>query len=199
MARIERETRGRTTDDRWERIAALTGVAVGVLFVTIILVAGEVPEAPAPGREVSAFFAEHRSTLSTVAFLEGLAAVAMLWFWGVLRSVLARAEGGQARLANVVLAAGAGVALLYLLSGAFWGTLAYHSVSPADPDTAALLYQLGAVTFQGRRLPLGGRSLRGRRGRRPGAGPAFLAGVGHRDLRGDRPDPPGHPRRDVWA
>jgi hypothetical protein len=140
--------------DPWERIAALSGLAVAVLFFGAIALLGDVPKAPAPGGEVASYFAEHRSALLTGLYLEGLAGVAMLWFYGVVRSALGRAEGGTSRLANVALVAGAAQAGLYILSSGFWGALAYASSRPADSVTAAVFYRLGAVAFQVGAFPL---------------------------------------------
>ncbi len=143
------------SNDRWERAAALSGVAVAVLFVVLIALAGNLPKAPSPGGEVSSYFAKHRSALLGAVYLEGLAAVAMIWFWGVVRSTLAKGEGGTGRLSNVVLAAGTGQAALYILNSAFWGMLAYASTRPADPTTAAVVYRLGSVAFQVGAFPFG--------------------------------------------
>jgi len=141
--------------DRWERIAALSGVVVAILFVAIIALAGELPKASASGSEVAAYVGEHRSALLLVAYLEGLAAVALLWFWGVARSALTVGEGGTGRLSNVVLVAGAAQALLYLLNSAFLGLLAYHATGTTDAGAAAMLYRLGFVAFQAGAFPLG--------------------------------------------
>src|SRR5262245_13317362 len=135
-------------NDRWERIAALSGVVVGVLFVAMIALAGELPKAPASGAEVASYFARHHAALLAVAYLEGVVIVAMIWFWGVARNMLARAEGDTARLSNVVLVAGAGQALLYTLNSAFMGLLAYHATRGIDQDTAATVYRLATVAFQ---------------------------------------------------
>lgn len=140
--------------DRMERIAALTGVAVAVLFFGAIALLGDVPKAPAPGGEVASYFAKHRSALLTGLYLEGLAGVAMLWFYGVVRSALGRVEGGTGRLANVALVAGATQAGLYIMSSGFWGALAYASSRPVEPVTAAVFYRLGAVAFQVGAFPL---------------------------------------------
>ncbi|TMK85045.1 MAG: hypothetical protein E6G44_08340 [Actinobacteria bacterium] len=121
----------------------------------IIALAGELPKAPAPGPDVAAYFSHHHSALLTIAYLEGLAGVLMIWFWGVLRSVVAKAEGGTGRLSAVVLVAGTGQALLYTLSGAFLGTLAYHAPRTIDSTSAALLYRMGSVAFQAGAFPLG--------------------------------------------
>jgi hypothetical protein len=134
--------------DRWERAAALAGVAVAVLFFGAAALLGDLPKASAPGREVASYFVHHRSALLTGLYLEGLAGVAMLWFFGVVRSALGRAEGGTERLANVALVAGAGQAGLYILSSGVWGALAYASIQSSDPATAAVFYRLGAVAFQ---------------------------------------------------
>jgi hypothetical protein len=139
--------------DRWERLAALTGVAVGVLFFGAIALVGDAPKANAPGGQVAGYFAEHRSSLLAGLYLEGLAAVAMMWFFGVVRSALGRAEGASGRLANVALVAGAVQAGLYILSSGFWGALAYMSNQTADAVTATAFYRLGAVAFQVGALP----------------------------------------------
>jgi hypothetical protein len=60
-----------------------------------LALSGEVPEGAGAGPRPSPdFFAEHRTTLLAAEYLVGLASVLMVWFWGTLRSALARAEGG---------------------------------------------------------------------------------------------------------
>ncbi len=49
--------------DRWERVAALSGVLVAVLFLVIIALAGELPKASAPGEEVAGYFRRHDTAL----------------------------------------------------------------------------------------------------------------------------------------
>jgi hypothetical protein len=133
------------TTDRWERWAALSGLAVAIVFVAALALSGVVPEAPAPGATIADFFAEHRTTLLAAEYLVGLASVLMVWFWGTLRSALARAEGGTGRLAAVALSAGTAQALAYALSAGIWGTIAYGA---PRADGVAVAYRIGYVAFQ---------------------------------------------------
>jgi hypothetical protein len=94
----ERITNGGVTS----RPGILSGLAFAALLVVVRVIEGSgLPDADAPTATVVRYWSEHRSDQMTIAVLASLAAVLLVWFGGELRSRLARAEGGDGRLANI--------------------------------------------------------------------------------------------------
>jgi hypothetical protein len=102
-----------------DRVAAVAGVLFVVAFVVGQYVAPDLvyPEEQVGGVQLT-FYVNYENALLAQAILFGLASALLLVFVGGLRAFLARAEGQDARLAPVVLAAGAVAAGLVLLQAA---------------------------------------------------------------------------------
>src|SRR4051794_96057 len=79
------ESRGRDWD-------ALTGVGFVVLTVAALALPGVPPPADAPASEVIRYFSDKRTDLLASSVLWFLAAILLLWFYGVLRSHMHAAE-----------------------------------------------------------------------------------------------------------
>lgn len=104
-------------NDRWSRMAPLTGVLFGVLVVVAILTNNsESPEAKAGPLKVIAYYTKHRSEVQTSAIAFGLAFLALLLFAGALRSYLRRTATAEG-LSSMVLAGG-----VLMAAGALVGT-----------------------------------------------------------------------------
>lgn len=106
--------------DRWQRWSPLAGVAFAVLFLAALGVSGSGPgDTP---DEVAEWYADegNRGAAFLVFFLLAGAALSFLWFLGVLRSVLVRAEGDPARWTAVGFAAGVASATLLLASASLY-------------------------------------------------------------------------------
>ena len=132
--------------DRWQRWSPLSGVVFAVLFLAALGVSGsgpgETPEA------VAEWYADegNRGAAFLVFFLFAAAALAFLWFLGLLRGVLARAEGDPGRWTAVGFAAGVASATLLLAAASLY-------VAPAvtagdddfsfDPSTAETFTNAG--------------------------------------------------------
>jgi hypothetical protein len=102
-----------------DRVAAVAGVLFVVAFVVGQYVAPDLvyPEEQVGGVQLT-FYVNYEHALLAQAILFGVASMLLLVFVGGLRAFLARAEGQDARLAPVVLAAGAVAAGLVLLQAA---------------------------------------------------------------------------------
>jgi hypothetical protein len=102
-----------------DRVAAVAGVLFVVAFVVGQYVAPDLvyPEEQVGGVQLT-FYVNYENALLAQAILFGLASALLLVFVGGLRAFLARAEGQDARLAPVVVAAGAVAAGLVLVQAA---------------------------------------------------------------------------------
>ena len=100
-----------------DRVGALMGIAFVALLVTFRVIEGSggLPASDASQSTVVEFWTQHHGEQIAVAIMASLGAVVFTWFAGVLRSALARAEGGQATYANLSFA-GAILAAVGMLS-----------------------------------------------------------------------------------
>jgi hypothetical protein len=93
-------------EDRWERLAPLTGV----LFVVLVLVAfiplgGDTPDVHASAQKVQAFYSKHDTREALAAYVLALSVPFLVFFSSILyRNV--RAAGGQGRLAAAAFGGG---------------------------------------------------------------------------------------------
>lgn len=83
-----------------ERFAPLTGLAFVVLVLVAVIVGGETPSADDPIVKVVNYWNDNQDQNIAASIIAAFSAVFLLWFAGVLRSVLAAAEGMPARLSN---------------------------------------------------------------------------------------------------
>ena len=104
----DRETRGGA-------LTPLTGVVFVVLTVVALTMDGEAPDPDDPIREVVEYWVDNEGALIFGSVLEGLAAVALIFFAASLRRTLRRGEDGAGVLSvaamggGIVAAAGIGV------------------------------------------------------------------------------------------
>src|SRR6266705_1050180 len=107
-------------EDRWERLAAATGIVFVVLGRVGSFLAGQPPKAGEPIKKITAFAVDKRSALLLGDYLSAVGVVFALWFFGSLRSYLRRAEGGTGRLSAVAFGGGllaGGIAVRLTRSG----------------------------------------------------------------------------------
>jgi hypothetical protein len=87
-----------------ERFAPLAGVLFLALGVAAFILGGESPGVDDSTKEIVEYWRDDDSKLMVSAGLETLAALALVWFGASLRGVVAEAEGGVRRLANLLFA-----------------------------------------------------------------------------------------------
>ncbi len=88
---------------KWERYAALGGIA----FVVLTLVANFLPGAPpslddSPAK-IAKYFDDHAGGIQAAQYLNGLGVIALLWWFGSLWRLMTRNEAERPRLAVVAL------------------------------------------------------------------------------------------------
>jgi hypothetical protein len=133
-------------DDRFARYGAVSGI-LSVLLVVGGFAGFVVPNAPkfdAPGADWAAFFVDHQSRIQVGVIVLGVGMFFLIWFLGSLRSALARAEGGEGRLASVAFGGGI-VAVASLLVAISGGAVAALRPQDLDPNTTRALNDLGVV------------------------------------------------------
>jgi hypothetical protein len=89
------------------RLVPLAGLVFVVLALVSLFVAGEPPDADDSVREVVEYYDDHEAAIIVGSVLEGLAAVALLFFAASLRRAIRREEDGPGVLSVVALAGGA--------------------------------------------------------------------------------------------
>jgi hypothetical protein len=134
---------------RWERWAALAGLAFVVLYVAAFSLGIEVGESD---REIRDYYADsgNRGNEVIAFFLIAGAALAFVVFAGGLRSLIARAEPETAPLAALAWAGGIGCAVLVLAGNAVSRATAFAAMEPVyqlDPNTRRLVEGVGFLLF----------------------------------------------------
>jgi hypothetical protein len=143
--------------DRFERFSALAGLlAVALWIVGIAAIGGGHPGLPGglpeeSAEEVLAHFRENEDAAVSGGWLFMLGSLAFLWFAGILRGWLARAEGGTGTFASIAFAGGVatGVFALGVPTG---GVVAALGVDQLGAPEAAALNALEAAFFLGAEL-----------------------------------------------
>ncbi len=143
--------------DRFERFSALAGVLAAVLWIVGVAVIGGghlglpggVPEESAD--EVLAHFRENEDAVVSGGWLFMLGSLAFLWFVGILRGWLTRAEGGSGTFSAIAFAGGiaTGVFALGIPAG---GVVAALGIDQLGAPEAAALNALEAAFFVGAEL-----------------------------------------------
>jgi hypothetical protein len=134
---------------RWERLAALAGVAFVALYVAAFALGIEVGKSD---REILDYYADSGNRAKEVVafFLIAAAALAFLLFASSLRSLIARAEQETAMLANLAWAGGTACAVLVLAGNAVSRATAFAAMSDdfqLDPNTRRLVEDVGFLLF----------------------------------------------------
>ena len=130
--------------------AALTGVVFIILVLATFFIGGETPAVDASEDEITSYYSDEAKVM-TATILSALAAVLLLFFAGVLRSVLAAGEGPGGWLPAVAFG-GAVVAATGMLIFAGLSFTLVDGVDTLDPEAAQTLNALNIDLF----FPLGG-------------------------------------------
>lgn len=162
---------GKRTTNRLNRLAPLTGVALVLLLVAGGALIGTEPSSHATAAKVISFYRSHRGRIELSAYLTGLSVFFGLFFYGLLRDHLGRAENAQRLAATAfagavtfavsgVLSAGTEFALADVPSKLSPGAAQALNVLENDlalfavgAGIAVLLMASGLAILRGRQLP----------------------------------------------
>ncbi len=124
-----------------ERYAPLTGLLFVVLVIAAVIVGGESPGANDPIGEVIDYWRDNDDRAIVASLIAAFSTVALVWFAGVWRAVLAAAEGPPARLANTAFAGAivAAVGWAMLIGFNFMAAETIDDVEPAVTQTFSAL------------------------------------------------------------
>jgi hypothetical protein len=103
------------SERRWTPLAPLTGALAVLLWIIAVLIieAGtDTPDEDAGPQAIADYFNEESGAIVTGGFFFMLGSAVFLWFVATLASRLRAGEGGEGRLASVVLASGIAIALM---------------------------------------------------------------------------------------
>jgi hypothetical protein len=130
-------------DARWEKYAALGGVAFVVLSVVGTFIAGAPPAADDSAADIVEWFTDNPGAIQTAQFLNGLGLVALIWWTGSLFRRMLRAEGGRPRLSVVAIVGLVFAGVFAMISGAVMSATALRIDEIGD--SARVFYALSMV------------------------------------------------------
>jgi hypothetical protein len=113
-------------DTSWERYGLAAGIAFVVLVVIAALIGGSPPKPTDSAGKVFSFFRDNQDALKVGSYLNGLAAVAFLWFLGSLWARMRGAEGTASRVSVIALIGGIGALGLAFVGNAINAYLALY-------------------------------------------------------------------------
>ena len=140
--------------ERWERLAAATGIVFAVVAAIGLLIVPLPPEPGASAGAITSYFTENRSRLLAQVWVLGLAGVFFLWFLGSLRSYLRAAEGQTGRLSAVVFGAGIAAFAAFGTGTGVAGALAHSVADEAGPGVTVALERVAQVALAGTSFPI---------------------------------------------
>jgi hypothetical protein len=128
-----------------ERFAPLAGVLFVLLVIVAVIVGGESPSADDSLRTVIEYFDGDRDQALAASIILAISVVPFLWFAGLLRSVLASAEGPPTRLASTAWGGAIVLAIGITLLAAF--TFVAADTVGDVPPTVTQAYSVGQADF----------------------------------------------------
>lgn len=126
------------TDQWW---APLAGVGFVLVAILGFIVSGEPPEASKPAQEIADFYRDNDSSVTIGAALLGIAATLLVFFAGVLRRELRRAEGEGGTLSLIAFAG----AVIFAVGAAIDSTILFALAEASDDLQPAQMQTLQAL------------------------------------------------------
>ena len=129
-----------SASERWHAASGYLVIALGIAGAAFERGS---PPFTAPIQEVVTFWSTYQRELLAQSMMFVLSAGMYLWFFGTLRSVLMRAEGGTGTLSTIAFGAGIVSAGLQLILQCFQVALAVAASGALDGGVVALYSRLG--------------------------------------------------------
>ena len=121
--------------------APLAGAAFVLLAIAGFIVGGEPPGADKPAQEIADFYRDNDTAVMTGAALIGTAATMLVFFGGVLRRELRKAEGEGGTLSLIAFAG----AVILAIGAAIDGTILFALAEASDKIEPAQMQTLQAL------------------------------------------------------
>src|SRR6266496_1585427 len=132
-------------EDRYAKEGAVGGIIFVIfLIVGFLIVFPKPPATDASASEWAKFFTDHQNGVRAGLTIVGVGTFFFIWFLGSLRSGLASAEGGTARLASIAYGAGLLVVAFFIVGLTVSLTAAYRPTE-VDPGVTRVLADLFGV------------------------------------------------------
>jgi hypothetical protein len=142
------------SDDRYARYGAASGLVFAILvLVGFLVVVPTPPDIDASAVAWASYYVDHQDAIRAGFTIVAVGLFFFIWFLGSLRSALASAEGGTARLTSVAYGAGLVAATLLLVGLAAGETAAFRpddvtpGVTRALNDVFVVIAAPGAATL----------------------------------------------------
>lgn len=132
-------------DAKWEKYAALGGVAFVVLSVVGTFMAGSPPAADDSAAEIADWFSDNAGAIQASQFVTGLGVIALIWWSGSLFRKMARAEEGRPRLSVVAIVGFVFGGVFALMCGAIMSATALRIDEIGEG--AQVFYAIASVTI----------------------------------------------------
>ncbi len=136
--------------DTWDQCAAIAGLMSVFLFFAGWFIYGNGPTVADDPGSILRFFTDNHDRVILSMFVQGLGALAMIWFMAAL--VMAMRDADEMILAvtaglSFAVALALGSAATIMRSG-----IAFISIGDTSPDTVAVIFHLGSVIDTGQNI-----------------------------------------------
>ncbi len=133
------------SDDRYARYGAASGIVFAILVVVgFLIVIPQPPDIDDSAVAWASYYVDDQDSIRAGFTILAVGLFFFIWFLGSLRSALASAEGGTARLASVAYGAGL-VAAAFFLVGLAAGDAAAFRPDDVDPGVTRALSDVFVV------------------------------------------------------
>jgi hypothetical protein len=133
------------SNDRYARLGAASGIVFLVLVLAGFFVfSADAPDADAPIGEWAGWYADNEDQVKLGLTIVGVGLFFFIWFLATVRSAIASAEGGTARLASVAFGGGLIAGVFFLVAVSASAAAVLHAEA-ADPAITNALHDLGMV------------------------------------------------------
>lgn len=140
-------------EERWEKLAAATGLVFALAIIVALLVAPIPPDPGASSEEVASYYTTNGDKIRLQSFVFGIGGIFFLWFLGTIRAYLRAAEGENGRLSGTAFGAGIATFAAFGTGVGLAAALAHRVAEQADPGVTSALHDVASLAFAGTSFP----------------------------------------------